>query len=61
MKKILLFFKRLNPYYDPYESCGPEERVRELRQRDSEMRTHFLSLLSILIALVALFVSIFCK
>ncbi len=35
MKKIIDFFKRLNPYYDPYEFCGPE-RVRELRQRDSQ-------------------------
>jgi hypothetical protein len=59
MKKIIQYFKRLNPYYDPYEFCGPEERVNELRQRDSEMRTHFLSLLSILIALIALLVSIF--
>lgn len=58
MKKIIDFFKRLNPYYDPYEFCGPEERVRELRQRDSEMRTHFLSLLTILISLIALFISI---
>ena len=59
MKKIIQFFKRLNPYYDPYESCGPEERVNEFRQRDSEMRTHFLSLLSILIALIALLITIF--
>ena len=47
MKKILDFFKRLNPYYDPYEFCGPEERVRD-----------FLSLLAILISLIALFISI---
>lgn len=58
MKKVIVFFKRLNPYYDPYKFCGPEERVRELRQRDSEMRTHFLSLLAILISLIALFISI---
>ena len=58
MKKVIVFFKKLNPYYDPYELCGPEERVRELRQRDSEMRTHFLSLLAILISLIALFISI---
>lgn len=55
MKQLL---KRLNPFCDPYESCGPEEYVHEMRQRDSELRTFILSLFSLLIAFAALIVSI---
>lgn len=51
-------FKRLNPYFDPYEGCGPEELVRELRQKDSEFRTLFVSLLAILISVISLIISI---
>lgn len=51
MKK---FFK----YNDPYEGCGPEEYVRELRQRDSERKNVRISYVGIVIAFVSLIVSI---
>lgn len=43
---------------DPYEGCGPEEYVREMRQRDNDRKNLRISYAGIIIALAALVVSI---